>query len=151
MEQTDGRTNTVTYSDANVVYNSLDTEICAPLPLNSLKNAKKAKWDRQMDGPTDQHVWLIEMRMWKNEQNCCLPLIKYLNLHLSTFKELKEQKAKWDRPTDQPTNRPTDQPTDRQTDRVTYRSRCPRQKCDRMVVVPSRSDYGSFWNQFKTN
>ena len=56
---TDGRTdlltNMVTYRDGNVVNNSLDTQICASLPLNSLKNAKKAKRDRQTDGPTDQH------------------------------------------------------------------------------------------------
>ena len=53
--RTDLLTNTVTYRDMNVVYNSLNTQICASLPLNSLKNAKKAKRDRQTDGPTDQH------------------------------------------------------------------------------------------------
>ena len=53
--RTDLLTNAVTYKDANVVYNSLNTQICASLPLNSLKNAKKAKRDRQTDGPTDQH------------------------------------------------------------------------------------------------
>ena len=53
--QTDLLTNTVAYRDDNVVYNSLSTQICASLPLNSLKNAKKAKRDRQTDGPTDQH------------------------------------------------------------------------------------------------
>ena len=53
--RTDVLTNMVAYRDANVVYNSLSTQICASLPLNSLKNAKKAKRDRQTDGPTDQH------------------------------------------------------------------------------------------------
>ena len=56
LTQTDGLpTVTVTYRDANVVYNSLNTQICASLPLNSLKNTKKAKWDRQTNRPTDQH------------------------------------------------------------------------------------------------
>ena len=53
--RTDLLTNIVAYRDANVVYNSPNTQICASLPLNSLKNAKKAKRDRQTDGPTDQH------------------------------------------------------------------------------------------------
>ena len=53
--RTDLLTNMVAYRDANVVYNSLNTQICASLPLNSLKNAKKAKRDRLTDGPTDQH------------------------------------------------------------------------------------------------
>ena len=53
--RTDILTNTVTYRDANIVNNSPNTQICASLPLKSLKNAKKAKWDRQTDGPTDQH------------------------------------------------------------------------------------------------
>ena len=52
---TDLLTSMVTYRDANVFYNSLKTLTCATLPLNSLKNAKKAKRDRQTDGPTDQH------------------------------------------------------------------------------------------------
>ena len=44
--------------------------------------------------------------------------MKYLILHLSTHKELKNaKKVKGDRPTDRPTNRPTDQPTNRPTDR----------------------------------
>ena len=53
--RTDLLTSMVTYRDANVFYNSLKTLTCATLPLNSLKNAKKAKRDRQTDGPTDQH------------------------------------------------------------------------------------------------
>ena len=53
--RTDLLTNTVTYRDVNVVYNSLSTQICASLPLNSLKNAKKPERDRQTDRPTDQH------------------------------------------------------------------------------------------------
>ena len=53
--RTDLLTNMMTYRDGNVVNNSLNIQICASLPLNSLKNAKKAKWDRQTDGPTDQH------------------------------------------------------------------------------------------------
>ena len=53
--QTGLLTNMVTYRDANVVYNSLNTYICASLPSNTLKNSKKAKRVRQMDGPTDQH------------------------------------------------------------------------------------------------
>ena len=52
--RTDLLTNMVTYRDAKVVYNSLDTQICASLPLNSLKNAKKAKWDRPTNRPTDR-------------------------------------------------------------------------------------------------
>ena len=51
----------------------------------------------------------MRQKMKKNVPNCCLTLIKYLNLHLSTLKELKNaKKVKWDRPTDQPTNRQTD-------------------------------------------
>ena len=53
---TDLLTNMVAYIDANVVCNSLSTQIYASLPLNSLKNAKKAKRDRQTDGTTDQHA-----------------------------------------------------------------------------------------------
>ena len=35
--------------------------------------------------------------MKKNVPNCCLTLIKYLNLHLSSLKELKNaKKVKWD-------------------------------------------------------
>ena len=56
---TDGRmdllTNMVTYRDANVVYNSLNTQICASLPLKSLKNAKKQSGtDQPTNRPTDQ-------------------------------------------------------------------------------------------------
>ena len=50
--RTDLLTNMVTYRDANVVYNSLNTQICASLPLNSLKNAKKQSGT---DRRTDQH------------------------------------------------------------------------------------------------
>ena len=56
---TDGRTdlltNMVTYRDANVVYNSLNTQICASLPLKSLKMQKKQSGtDRQTDQPTNR-------------------------------------------------------------------------------------------------
>ena len=67
--RTDLLTNTVTYRDVNVVFNSLNTQICASLPLitlknakklsvtelvlNSLKKPKKAKRHRQTDLPTN--------------------------------------------------------------------------------------------------
>ena len=71
----------------------------------------------------------MRQKMKKNVPNCCLTLIKYLNLHLSTLKELKKaKKVKWDRPTNQPTDQPTDRPTDRQTDKVAYRVACTRLK-----------------------
>ena len=51
----------------------------------------------------------MRQKMRKNVPNCCLTLMKYLNLHLPTLKELKNaKKVKWDRPTDQPTNQQTD-------------------------------------------
>ena len=54
-------TNTVTYRDANVVYNSPNIQICASLPLNSLKTQKKQSGtdrptDRQTDRPTDRQT-----------------------------------------------------------------------------------------------
>ena len=60
--QTDLQTNTVTYRDVNVVFNSLNTQICVSLPLITLKNAKKLRvtgptdrqTDRQTDRPTDR-------------------------------------------------------------------------------------------------
>ena len=55
--RTDLLTNTVTYRDANVVYNSLDTQIYASLPLNSLKMQKKQSGtDRPTDRPTDRQT-----------------------------------------------------------------------------------------------
>ena len=38
---TDLLTNTMTFRDANVVYNPLNTQICAFLPINSLKTQKR--------------------------------------------------------------------------------------------------------------
>ena len=53
--RTDLLTNMVTYRDANVVFNLLDTQICASLPVNSLKTQKKQSGtDRPTDRPTDQ-------------------------------------------------------------------------------------------------
>ena len=61
----------------------------------------------------------MRQKMKKNVPNCCLTLMKYLNLHLSTLKELKNaKKVKWDRPTDQPTDRQTDKPTYRRSCRI---------------------------------
>ena len=57
--RTDLLTNTVTYRDANVVYDSLNTQIYASLPLNSVKTQKKTKWDRPTDRPTDRHSDLL--------------------------------------------------------------------------------------------
>ena len=63
----------------------------------------------------------IKQNIRKSVPNCCLTLMRYLNLHLSTFKELKNaKKEKWDRP--------TNRPTDRQTDIVTCRVACTRLK-----------------------
>ena len=48
-------TNMVTYRDANVVYNSLNIQICASPPVNSLKTQKKQSGtDRPTDRPTDR-------------------------------------------------------------------------------------------------
>ena len=54
-------TNTVTYRDANVIHNSLNNQICAPLPLISLKMQKKQsgtdrQTDQQTDRPTDRRT-----------------------------------------------------------------------------------------------
>ena len=54
-KRTDPLTNTVTYRDANVIYNSLNTQIYAPLPLKSLKTQKKQSGtDRQTNKPTNR-------------------------------------------------------------------------------------------------
>ena len=48
-----------------------------------------------------------ELGRGSNDRDCCLTLLKYLNLYLSTFKEFKTKKSKvdqTDRHTDQPTN-----------------------------------------------
>ena len=55
--RTDILTNTVTYRDANVVHNSLNTQICASLPVNILKTQKKQSGtDRPTDRPTDRQT-----------------------------------------------------------------------------------------------
>ena len=42
----------------------------------------------------------MRQKMRQNDPNYCLTLMTYLNLHLSTLKELKNaKKVKWDRPT----------------------------------------------------
>ena len=69
--------------------------------------------------PTDQLAYRksvqIGQKIRKNDQNCYLTIKGYLNLHFSTFKQLKNAKKQ------SGTDQPTDQPTDRQTDTVTYR------------------------------
>ena len=56
--RTDLLTNTVTYRDANVVYNSLNTQIRASLPVNSLKTQKSkvGQTDQQTDRQTDRQI-----------------------------------------------------------------------------------------------
>ena len=53
--RTDLLTNTVTHRDVNVVLNSFNTQICASLPLITLKNAKKLSVTGPTDRPTDRH------------------------------------------------------------------------------------------------
>ena len=69
--------------------------------------------------PTDQLAYRksvqIGQKIRKNDQNCYLIIKGYLNLHFSTFKQLKNAKKQ------SGTDQPTDQPTDRQTNTVTYR------------------------------
>ena len=86
-----------------------------------LKNWKNEIWDKLTDQLAYRKSDQMRQKMKKNVPNCCLTLMKCLNLHLSTLKELKNaKKVKWDRPTDQPTNR--------QTDKVTCRVACTRLK-----------------------
>ena len=72
--RTDLLTNTVTYRDANVVFNSLDTQIYASLPLNSLKMQKKQSGtdrptDRQTDRQTDIVTYRVACTRLKNTTN----------------------------------------------------------------------------------
>ena len=46
----------MTFRDANVVYNSLNTQMCASLPLNTLKNAKEAKSMARIHKHADRHT-----------------------------------------------------------------------------------------------
>ena len=57
---TDLLTYMVTYRDANVAFNSLDTQICASLPLNSLKTQKKQSGT---DRPTDRQTDIVTCRV----------------------------------------------------------------------------------------
>ena len=58
----------------------------------------------------------MRQKMRKNDPYCCLTLMKYLILHLSTLKELKNaKKVKGNRPTDRQTDRPTDRHSDLQS------------------------------------
>ena len=68
--------------------------------LKTLRKRKKGQADRPT-GQTDQK----RLKMKKSVRNCCLTLMKYLNLHSSTLKVLKNAKKKIG--TDRPTNRPT--------------------------------------------
>ena len=54
--RTDLLTNTVIYRDVNVVFNSQNTQICASLPLITLKNAKKLSVTGPTDRPTDRQT-----------------------------------------------------------------------------------------------
>ena len=55
----------------------------------------------------------MRQKMRRDDPNCCLILMKYKNLHVSTLKQPKNaKKVKGDRPTDQPTDRPTDPHSD---------------------------------------
>ena len=65
--RTDLLSNMVAYRDVNVVYYSLDTQIYASLPLNSLKMQKKQsgtdrQTDRQTDRPTDRQTDIATYR-----------------------------------------------------------------------------------------
>ena len=74
-------------------------------------------WDKLTDQLAYRKSYQMRQKMRKNDPNCCLTLMKYINLHLPTLKEPKNaKKVKWDRP------------TDRQTDIVTYWVACTRLK-----------------------
>ena len=67
---------------------------------------------------TDQLANRKTVQMKKNDKNCCLTCLKYLNLDLFTVKELNNAKKVG------PTDEPTDGPTDGPTDTVNYRVQC---------------------------
>ena len=99
-------TNMVAYRDTNVVYNSLNTQICASLPLNSLKKAKKQSGtDRQMDLLTNTMTYR-DANVVSNSLNTVYNSLNtqiYASLPLNSLKKAKKQSG-------------TDRPTDRQTD-----------------------------------
>ena len=92
--QMDLLTKMVTYRDANVVnnslntvYNSLNSQICASLPLNSLKTQKKQSGtdrptarptDRQTDRQTDIVTYRVACTRLKNQEKLPVQALKLL-------------------------------------------------------------------------
>ena len=70
-------------------------------PLKCLKTLENGIRDKLTDQLPYRKSYQMRQKMRKNVPNCCLTLMKYLNLHLSTLLDLKNaKKVKWDRPTD---------------------------------------------------
>ena len=54
--------------------------------LKCLKTLKNEIWDMLTDQLTYRKSDQLGQKMRKNDQNCCLKVMGYLNLHFSTFK-----------------------------------------------------------------
>ena len=81
-----------------------------------MKTQENGVWDELTDQPACRESYQMRQKMRKNDPYYRFTLMKYLILHLSTLKELKNAKKSKGGPTDQPTDRLTDQPTDRHSD-----------------------------------
>ena len=82
--------------------NLLDTMIRAFHPLKCLKTWEDGIRDKLTDQLAYKKSYQMKQKMRKNDPNCFLSLMKYLNLHLSALKGLKNaKKVKRDQPTDQ--------------------------------------------------